>query len=58
MWVQSLGWVDPLEEGMTTLSSILIWRILWTEDPGKLWSIGSQRVGHSLALDVHMQELL
>ena len=58
MWVQSLDWVDPLEEGMTTLSSILIWRILWTEDPGKLWSIGSQRVGHSLALDVHMQELL
>ena len=33
-WVQSLGWEDPLEEGMTTQSSILAWRILWTEEPG------------------------
>ena len=39
-WVQSLGWEDPLEENMTTLSSILTWRILWTEDPGGLQSIG------------------
>ena len=41
-WVQSLGWEDPLEEGMTTHSSILIWRIPWTEEPDGLQSIGSQ----------------
>ena len=35
-WVQSLGWEDPLEEGMATHSSILAWRIAWTEDPGGL----------------------
>ena len=45
---QSLGWEDPLEEGMTTHSSILPWRILWTEDPGGLESMGMQRVGHNL----------
>ena len=45
--VQSLGWKDRLEEGMTTHSSILAWRILWTEDPGGLQSMGSQRVGHN-----------
>ena len=37
---------SPLEEGMATHSSILAWRIPWTEEPGGLWSIGSQRVGH------------
>ena len=36
MWVQSLGWEDPLEMGMTTHSSILFWRIPWTEEPGGL----------------------
>ena len=46
MWFGSLGWEDPLEEGMATHSSILAWRIPWTEDPGGLQSIGSQRVGH------------
>ena len=40
MQVQSLGQEDPLEEGMETLSSILAWRILWTEEPGWLQSIG------------------
>ena len=35
-WVQSLGQEDPLEKGMATLSSILAWRILWTEEPGRL----------------------
>ena len=44
--VQSLGGEDPLEEGMATYSSILAWRIPWTEEPGRLQSIGSQRVGH------------
>ena len=45
-WVRSLGWEDPLEEGMATHSSILAWRIPWTEEPGGLQSMGSQRVGH------------
>ena len=48
-WVWSLGWEDPLEEGMATHSSILAWRIPWTEEPGGLQSTGSQRVGHDWA---------
>ena len=44
--VQSLVWKDPLEESMATLSSILAWRIPWTEEPGGLQSMGRQRVGH------------
>ena len=43
--VRSLGWEDPLEKEMATHSSILAWRIPWTEKPGGLQSIGSQRVG-------------
>ena len=46
-WVQSLGWEDPLEEGMATHSSILAWRIPWTEEPGGLQSMGLQRNGHN-----------
>ena len=46
MWVQSLSWEDPLEEGMETHSNILAWRIPWTEEPGGLQSMGLQRVGH------------
>ena len=46
-WVQSLGQEDPLKEGMATHSSILAWRITWTEKPGGLQSTGSQRVRHS-----------
>ena len=46
IWVQSLGWEDPLEKGMATHSSILAWRIPWTEEPGRLQSMGSQRVEH------------
>ena len=42
MWVQSLGWEDPLEEGMATDASILAWRIPWTEEPGGLQCIGLQ----------------
>ena len=45
-WVRSLGWEGPLEEGMATHSSILAWRIPWTEEPGGLESMGSQRVRH------------
>ena len=44
-WVRSLGQEDPLEKGMATHSSILAWRISWTEEPGRLQSMGSQRVG-------------
>ena len=43
-WVQSLGWEDPLEKGMATYSSILAWRIPWTEELGRLQSMGLQRV--------------
>jgi len=45
--VQSLGWEDPLEEGMATHSSILAGRTPWTEEPGGLQSTGSQRVRHN-----------
>ena len=44
--VRSLGWEDALEKRMATHSSILAWKIPWTEEPGGLQSIGSQRVGH------------
>ena len=46
-WVRSLGWGDPLEKGIVTYSSILSWRIPWTEEPGRLQSMGSQRIGHN-----------
>ena len=45
-WVQSLGWEDPLEKEMATHSSTLAWKIPWTEEPGRLQSMESQRVGH------------
>ena len=45
-WVRSLGWEDPLEKEMATQSSILAWKISWTEEPGGLQSMGSQRVGN------------
>ena len=49
MWetrVPSLGWEDPLEKEMATHPSTLAWKIPWTEEPGRLQSMGSQRVGH------------
>ena len=45
-WIRSLGQEYLLEKGMATHSSILAWRIPWTEEPGRLWSVGLQRVGH------------
>ena len=45
-WVRSLGQEDPLKKEMATHSSILAWKILWTEKPGRVQSMGSQRVGH------------
>ena len=47
IWVQFLGWKDPLEREMATHSSILVGKIPWTEEPGELQSVGSQRVGHN-----------
>ena len=44
--VRSLGWEDPLEKEMATHSSTLAWKIAWMEEPGRLQSMGSQRVGH------------
>ena len=49
MWVQSLGWEDPLEKEMATHSSILAWEISRTEEPDRLQSMGSQRAGYDIA---------
>ena len=56
MWetrVWSLGWEGPLGKGMATYTSILAWRIPWTQEPGGLQSVGSQRVGHDWATNTH-----
>ena len=56
MWetrVQFLGWDDLLENEIATHSSILAWKIPWTEEPGRLQSMGSQRVGHDCATPLH-----
>ena len=50
-WVQSLGREDPLEKGITTCSSVLAWRIPWTEEPGGLLSMGLQRVRHDCVVE-------
>ena len=47
--VQSLGWEDPLEKEMVTHSNIVAWEIPWTEEPGRLQFMGSQRVRYNLA---------
>ena len=47
--VRSLGWEDPMEKGMATHASTLAWEIPRTEEPGGLWSMGSQRARHNLA---------
>ena len=57
MWVGSLAWEDPLEEGMATNSSILAWRIPWTEEPGELQSVASQRLRHNRATK-HILQLI
>ena len=54
MWVQCLGQEDSIEAGIATHSSILAWRTPWTEQPGGLWSMGSQRVGDNCGNLVHM----
>ena len=55
--VWSLGWEDPLEKEMATHSSILAWKIPWTEEPGRLQSMGSQRVGHDWVTELNWTEL-
>ena len=54
MWIQSLGWEDPLEKEMETHSRILAWKIPWTEEPGRLPSMGSQRVRVSTWAHTHI----
>ena len=53
--VQTMGWEDSLEEVMATHSSILAWRIPWTEEPGGLQSMGSQRVEHTWVTNTFFQ---
>ena len=53
-WVRSLDWEDPLEKGTATHSSILDWRIPWTEQPGRLQDMGSHRVIHNWATFIHI----
>ena len=60
MWetqVGSLGWEDPLEEKMATHSSILAWKIPWTEEPGRLQSMGSRRVSHNWVTSLSLTQL-
>ena len=54
-WVQSLGWEDALEEGMAIHSPILAWRIPWTDEPGRIQSMGSQRAGHDWATEHNVE---
>ena len=56
IWVQSLGWKDTLEKGMATHSSILTWRIPWTEETDGLHSMGSQRVRHDWVTNTHTKQ--
>ena len=53
-WVRSLGWEDPLEKEMASHSSTLAWKIPWTEKPGRLQSMGSQRVGYDWATSLYV----
>ena len=55
-WVRFLGQEDPLEKEMATHSNILAWEILWTEEPGRRQSMGSQKVGHDLVTKQQQQE--
>ena len=52
-WVRSLGWEDPLEKEMAILSRTIAWKVSWTEEPGRLQAMGSQRVGHDWATSLH-----
>ena len=56
-WIRYLGWEDPLEKGMTTLSSILAWRIPWTEEPGGLQSMDGVTKSQTQLSDFHVHIL-
>ena len=56
--VQSLGWEDPLEKEMAIHSSTIAWKIPWTEEPGRLQSMGSQRVGHNWVTSLHFTSFM
>ena len=56
MWVRSLDWEDPLEKEMATHSSSFVWEIPWTEEPGRLQSVGSHRVRHDLLTKRQQQQ--
>ena len=56
-WVRSLGQEDPLEKEMATHSGTLAWKIPWMEEPGRLQSVGSQRVGHDQATSLSLSKL-
>ena len=57
IWVRSLGWEDLLEKEMATHSSILAWKIPWMEEPGRLQSIGSQRIRHDWVTSMKMASI-
>ena len=57
-WVQSLGQENPLEKEMATHSSTVAWKIPWTEEPGRVQSMGSQRVGHDWVSSLHFKKHL
>ena len=57
-WVQTLGWEDSVEKGMTTQCSILAWKMPWTEEPDGLLSMGLQRVRHNWATNAHTTAIL
>ena len=57
MRVRSLGGEDPLEEDIVTHFSMLAWEIPWMEEPGRLWSVELQRVGHHISDRAHIQEM-
>ena len=57
-WVQSLGWEDPLEKEMAIHSSTIAQKIPWTEEPGRLQSMGSQRVGHDFTFTFRVSSLV
>ena len=56
-WVRSLAWEDPLEKEMATHFSTLAWKIPWTEEPGRLQSMRSQRIGHDGATSLSLSPL-
>ena len=57
MWIQSLGWEDPLEKKMAAHSSTLAWEIPWIDEPGRLQFMGSQKFGHDLVTKQQQQHI-